>query len=328
MQRLSVCFQLRVATQRDLMNASFGTDADLAGVVHLMQEVFPHPERFTIERLAWSYRQHPLGVAAVGRCFDDEAKQIGNYALVPLKLTHGENKIVLGLGVDLAVSPGARGTGTFRTTVSHSYEQAQQQGFAGILGIANAQSAPRMVKALGWKHLPSLTTRLLFAGGFGRGTSAPYTPSLFSTEPFVSAMRKVSFTNENGWQQSWDLDLLQWRLSMPGARYSLHVLDDCIAVSTTDKVLGVPVGVLLKVFALQGVARVNGAAVAMRLVRHHKTPFVVHWGLNPILGGRGVSLPKRLQPSPLEVVLHLFDDSHASLDIRLDSFELLDFDAY
>ncbi|MSO60247.1 MAG: GNAT family N-acetyltransferase [Ilumatobacteraceae bacterium] len=310
------------------MNESFGTDADLAGVVELMQEVFPHPERFTIERLAWSYRQHPWGKAAVGRCFDAQEKQIGNYALIPLELSYANETVVLGLGVDLAVSPSARGSGTFRTTMQDAYEQAQQQGFAGILGIANAQSAPRMVKALGWKHLPSLATRLLFAFGSGSGSSARYAPSLLATEPFYSALSTLSFRNGDGCQQRWDLDLLEWRLSMPGGKYSLHALDDCIAVSTTDIVMGVRVAVLLKVFAMQGVSSVKGSSVAMRLVRHHKTPIVFHWGINPLLAGRGVPLPKRLQPSPLEVVLHVFDESQDSSDISLDSFELLDFDAY
>ncbi len=310
------------------MSQSFGSDADLVGVRGLMQEVFPHPERFTVERLAWSYRQHPRGGAAVGRCFDAQEKQIGNYALVPLELSCGTKRILLGLGVDLAVSPSARGTGTFRSTVQDAYDQAQRQGFAGILGIANAQSAPRMVETLGWKHLPSLATRLLFASGFGRGFSAPYTPSLLATEPFHSLLNKLSFSNTVGWQQCWDSDLLRWRLSMPGAQYSLHVLDDCMAVSTTDSVLGVRIAVLLKVFGRSDVASVNGSAVAMRLARHHKTPIVVHWGINPVLSGRGAPLPKRLQPSPLEVVLHVFDESHDSSGIRLDSFELLDFDAY
>jgi GNAT superfamily N-acetyltransferase len=307
---------------------SWGTDVHLDAVARLLREVFPRPERFTRERLAWAYREHPLGPAAVGRAHDPEGRQIGNYALIPMRLRHGDRSLLLGLGVDLAVSPAARGSGVFRATVEHAYEEGRRLGMDGILGIANAQSAPRMVKAMGWRHLPPLPTRLLVPWGTGSGRSRRLAGSRTTEIAASEDAPEASAAPGDGWHQDWGGDLLSWRLSMPGADYHVHELADCRAVSTTDRVLGVPVAVLLKVLPRPGVTRVNGARLAARLVRHHRTPLVVHWGRHSRLLSHGIRLPRRLQPSPLEVVLHLFDPANAEVDLSLDDFELLDLDAY
>lgn len=308
--------------------AAWGSDSDFLKVAELLREVFPHPERFTLERIQWSYRDHPLGRTPVGRKFDDTGRQVGNYALVPIRLTNGRRSLMLGLGVDLAVSPSARGSGTFRETVYHSYDEAKRLNFDGILGIANAQSAPRMVKAMGWRHLPSMATKLLLPFSLGRGRSFRDARNALDDDQVVDAVRKIGVDTHNGWHQDWDSSLLAWRLEMPGGSYSLHVLPDCVAISTTDRIAGVPVAVLLKILPFRGVERVNSRRVAARLVRAHLTPFVVYWGRHSRARVVGITLPKRLQPSPLEVVLHLFDEGNATLDLVLDDFELLDLDAY
>lgn len=309
-------------------SSEWGTDDDLAKVVQLLREVFPHPEKFTVERLKWSYRDHPLGPAPVGRTFDSSGRQVGNYALIPIRLVNGSRSLMLGLGIDLAVSPSARGTGTFRETVEHSYAEAQRMGFDGILGIANAQSAPRMVKAMGWRHLPSMPTRLLVPASLGRGRSFRDASQGIRDAGIIDALRTARTAVNTGWHQSWDLDLVTWRLEMPGASYALHELPDCIAVSTTDRIAGMPVAVLLKVIPLRESGRVRGSRIAARLARFHRTPLVVYWGRNSRVALRGLRLPKRFQPSPLEVVLHLFDQQKADLELPLDDFELLDLDAY
>ncbi len=308
--------------------AAWGSDSDLLKVAELLREVFPHPERFTLERIQWSYRDHPLGRTPVGRKFDEAGRQVGNYALVPIRLTNGSHSLMLGLGVDLAVSPSARGSGTFRETVYHSYDEAKRLNFDGILGIANAQSAPRMVKAMGWRHLPSMKTKLLFPFSFGHGRSFHDAHRALDDALVSEAVSRIGVDTAFGWHQEWNRELLAWRLDMPGGSYSLHVLSDCIAISTTDRIAGIPVAVLLKIVPFRGVTRVNGRRVAARLVRSHHTPLVVYWGRHSRSRTPGVTLPKRLQPSPLEVVLHLFDEAKADLELHLDDFELLDLDAY
>jgi hypothetical protein len=173
-----------------------------------------------------------------------------------------------------------------------------------------------------------MATKLLFPLSFGRGRSFRDARRALDDKDVAESIRSVGLIAHNGWHQEWNQALLAWRLEMPGGSYSLHVLPDCVAISATDRIAGIKVAVLLKVLPFRTTSRVNGRRVAARLVRFHRTPFVVYWGRHSRLRTLGVILPKRLQPSPLEVVLHLFDADKAHLDLVLDDFELLDLDAY
>jgi hypothetical protein len=140
-------------------------DLELQRTAALLNHVFEHSEPLTAESLRWYYDENPAGSAAVGRV-EENGKRLGNYALIPnrFRSTSGEER-VLGLGVDLAVDPDARGSGAFRRTVEDSYERGVAQGFDGILGVANANSAPRMVATLGWRSLASLPVTMIPAVG-------------------------------------------------------------------------------------------------------------------------------------------------------------------
>ncbi len=140
-------------------------DLELHRTAALLNQVFDHPNPLTPESLRWYYDENPAGSAAVGRV-EEDGKRLGNYALIPnrFRSISGEERI-LGLGVDLAVDPDARGSGAFRRTVEDSYERGVAQGFDGILGVANANSAPRMVATLGWRSLAPLPVTMIPAIG-------------------------------------------------------------------------------------------------------------------------------------------------------------------
>ena len=81
--------------------------------------------------------------------------------------------------------------------------------------------------------------------------------------------------------------------------------DDALAVSTSTRERGIPVAVLLKALPrTPGSAVRRGGPVVGAVARYHRTPLVIHWGANPWFDLRGVRLPRRFQPSPLELVLH------------------------
>ena len=87
-----------------------------------MNEVFKPRDSITTEYLNWQYQENPAGSACVGY-INEQGKQISNYALIPKHLqNHFAEKITLGLGVDLAVSPDSRGKGVFRETIEKSYK--------------------------------------------------------------------------------------------------------------------------------------------------------------------------------------------------------------
>jgi GNAT superfamily N-acetyltransferase len=308
------------------------TDRDeLERTAQLLNDVFHHEPPLSADALRWYYDDNPVAPAAVGRV-EEDGRRIGNYALVPQVYADpaGERR-TLGVGVDLAVDPDARGSGAFRRTVEDSYERGRAGGFDGILGVANANSAPRMVATLGWRALADLPVTLCPpVGRPGPVEHHAVTPGLLDG-PVFERLTHGGFVLPRGpgFAPDWTPDSLRWRLARPGASYWLHGTDHHLAVSTRTHMAGVPFAVLLKVLARPGLtAPIPSGRVAAALARHHRTPFVVHWGRNPWLRVRGVRLPQSRMPSPLSLVLHSFHDGFVPATFELSAMEFLDFDAY
>ena len=307
---------------------------DLEPTADLLNLVFDFQPPIGSDHLDWYYRGNPHGRASVGRAYDD-GRLVGNYALVPMQFhsRHGPG-LRLGLGVDLSTSPDSRGTGAFRRTVEDSYRVGTTDGLDGILGVANAQSVPRMVETLGWRRLPDYPARLITPLSDSIMTSShPVDAALLAGSLPDQALPRPTSPPPTGLGTLWTADLLRWRLARPGARYVLHLRDDVSFISTTTLHRRLRVAVLLKVLARQErVEAVPLRGLAATLARHHRTPLVLYWGVNPLVQSGGVSLPRRLMPSPLNLVLHAFDDDDVprmdvdSVDVT--SFEFLDFDAY
>ena len=303
-------------------------DAELQRTATLLNHVFEHADPLTVASLRWYYDENPAGEAAVGRV-EEDGKRLGNYALIPNRYRSiaGEER-VLGVGVDLAVDPDARGSGAFRRTVEDSYARATSMGFDGILGVANANSAPRMVATLGWRSLAALPVTMIPAVGSTKGFRS--TEITTETIDVVDSLVDDEFprSSTSGFAPIWTTELLRWRLQRPGHSYSVHVSDDLVVVSTRTHVAKLPFGVILGVLSRRDVPRVPVGRVAAVVGRHHKAPFVIHWGRSPALRMRGVPLPQKLMPSPLSLVLHPFVSDFNRDTFELGEFGFLDFDAY
>jgi GNAT superfamily N-acetyltransferase len=303
---------------------------DLGTTADLLNDVFSPDPPIQADELDWYYEQNPEGRAAVGRVTEGD-RQLGNYALVPLRFDGADGSVVrLGLGVDLAVHPDARGTGAFRRTVEDSYAEGRSAGLDGILGIANLESAPRMVATMGWRQLDPLPLRLLFATPWsGRHEHHAVTGGFLSSGRLDEWLPQRSRPGDSGHAATWSAEQLRWRLGRHRADYVVHVLDDVVLVSTRTRMAGVRFAVLLKVIPrrpLEG--PLQGGPLAAAVGEVHRTPFVVHWGHNHDVRFRGVSIPRRFMPSPLEVVLFGFHDGFDASAFELSSFEFLDFDAF
>jgi len=309
----------------------------LQSTVELLNLVFGYKPPIGIGHLNWYYRDNPEGSASIGRVHDGD-RQVGNYSLVPIRfVSRSQGDIRLGLGVDLATHPQDRGAGTFRRTVEDSYRTGTADGLHGILGVANAQSAPRMVETMGWRMLPHLSARFLVPWGRPPATCSHLVDqSVLEGTLLEEVLPAPSPPPATGYGTRWTAELLRWRLSRPGAHYVLHVRDDVVFVSTSICLGPVRVAILLKVLPRptepQHTVSASVHSLATTLAQQHRTPLVLHWGITPHLHGGGLALPKRLMPSPLELVVHAFVDSglprfdHDSLNIT--AFEFFDFDAY
>ena len=307
--------------------------SDLRATADLLNLVFGFDPPICNDHLSWYYRDNPEGTASVGRV-DDGNRQLGNYSLVPLRF-HARTgpDVRLGLGVDLATHPAARGTGAFRRTVEDSYRMGTADGLDGILGVANTQSAPRMAETMGWRLLPDLRARFLVpVGRLGAASHHPADAGFLAGPIPDEVLPGPTPPPESGYGTRWTADLLRWRLARPGAHYVVHVRGDVALVSTVAQQGPLRVAVLLKVLPRTAGARATTGAAAATLARHHRTPFVLHWGISPHLVGSGVALPRRLMPSPLSLVVHAFDDAGVArfdeATLAVTSFEFLDFNAY
>ena len=116
---------------------------------------------------------------------------------------------------------------------------------------------------------------------------------------------------------------------MPDTSYAVHVSDELVAVTTTDTRFGVPAAVVLKLLPRAGAAaswrrRVVGAAC-----RFHRAPYAVYAGFNAHVHGARRPPPRRLQPSPLHLILRSLSRPRSTRRrSALDTFEFLDMDAY
>lgn len=305
--------------------------AELRRTADLLNEVFDHDPPLTVDALRWYYEQNPVGPAAVG-AVEQDGRRLGNYALIPQRFASPGGEVrVLGVGVDLAVSPEARGGGVFRRTVEDAYSRATALGHDGILGVANANSAPRMVSTLGWRALDPLPVRLCPPMGTGSGFTVRRVDEDFEHSELFAEICAEGLLPvlEDGFAPQWTPELLAWRLARPGAQYWIHVHPELLVVSTRTTVAGLGFAVALKTLARPGHSGSTGAGeVAASLARAHRTPFVVHWGRTPWIRYRGVPLPQSRMPSPLSLVLRSHHPGFDEGSFELSAFEFLDFDAY
>lgn len=306
---------------------------ELQRTANLLNDVFTVDPPYSAEGLCWYYDENPVGPAAVGRV-DDGTTRTGNYALVPQAFRDAAGRaVVLGLGVDLAVAPAARGAGTFRRTVADAYGRGEAMGIDAILGVANAASAPRMVDSLGWRALEPLPVTLVAPAVRGLHMQHRRVDAALLDSAWFEAVAGAGFVRSlatsGAFEPSWSGDYLRWRLARPGSRYSLHVADDVVVVSTTTVMKHVRFAMVLKVLARRPrTAPLPLGRIALSLMVHHRTPFVVHWGRNPFIRLRGVRLAQDRMPSPLALVLHRLRPGFDEAGFALGSFEFLDFDAY
>ena len=201
-----------------------------------------------------------------------------------------------------------------------------------MVGVGNDASTVVVVERFGWRLLGPMPVRVCLPAARASGiVSTVVNPAFLASDRLASLCGELDWVPVTDWVQSWDIPFLRWRLSRPGTRYVFQVGDDAIAISTRTLAPGrIPVAVLLKVFPRPGASLpVDGAAYVAAACRAQRAPICVYAGHNAHVRVRGITPPRRLQPSPLNVVLKPLDDDRVAPDaFRLDTFEFLDMDAY
>lgn len=284
--------------------------------------------------LAWQYDENPRGEAIQEHEDDERGTRVGHYAVVPTRFRTKDGPCRFIFSSNVATDSTTRRSGLFRTMAARMYERAAASGAPAMVGVGNDASTVVVVERFGWRKLRPMRARVVapLAWRAARAVeSASVTPELLASPRFAEVTDDLDWVPVDGWAQSWDTEFVRWRLSRPDGGYALHVAPDVIAVTVRAPApLHVPATVLLKVWPRRGArlpVRTGGLVTAA--CRHHRTPFCVYAGWNRHAVVRGIPVPQRAQPSPLNVVLKVLDDSVVdAATFSLDTWELLDMDAY
>lgn len=281
----------------------------------LLTEVFGG-ERFSKEYVNWLYRANPCG-PEISVNFMRGERCLAHYAVVPQHWRDGAEILPMALSLNTAVGAECRGRGMFTRMADATYRRAlDNRDIAAILGVANANSTHGFVKSLGFQLVAPLPVRM--------GVIVPW-HGADVTEVEPTDLPETLFA-PNGVAQAWTRDTLAWRLASPLTRYRLHLHESGALVSCRIIQSGVPMMIILKILAAPGTRVATGRLLAAA-AKAHGTPVYLHAGFNSQAKIPGIPLPRRILPSPLNLIYRPMKASAPPV-FTPASFEFLDFDAY
>lgn len=264
----------------------------------LFLRCFPKTDKFQPEYLDWLYRQNPDG-SVVG--FDAwEGDQLAaHYVCVPARAEVGGLEVSVLLSLNTATDPAFQGKGLFTKLADLTYRAGAEQGFDSVYGVANANSTPGFLRKLQFSLVEPLQARV----GIGA-----------LNIDFAKLAGKVQF------RRAWSNGSLAWRCSSPvnkvvarpnasGATFQARAIGGGIVNVCAELDRPVPAGA-------------NGATLS---------PLRLSIGLIPsgvASGGVYFDIPKRLRPSPLNLIYRSLSGRVPTIASGSVFFTFLDFDAY
>ena len=91
---------------------------------------------------------------------------------------------------------------------------------------------------------------------------------------------------------------------------------------------GVRAAAILKLLPRAGRTGLRAESIVSAACRFHRAPYAVYAGFNPHVALRGIQPPRKLQPSPLNLIIRSLSPAIDQGPLMIDTFEFLDMDAY
>ena len=249
--------------------------------------------------------------------------------MIPQRYRGPSGAVPAGFSLNAVVKTGAQRKGWFRTLAPEVYEDANERGWKFATGVCNEKSIGTVIKYLGWKTPGPLPVRVSIPSGRGRDVESHAVDDAFFAGPFDRLAAGLDQFPVTAWTNSYTPDYLRWRLATPRVSYAVHASDEIVGVSTVDKRFGVRAAVLLKLLPRDGRSGpLSAAPIVAAACRFHRAPYAVYAGFNAHVKVRGIQPPRRLQPSPLHLILRSLSDEIDQDALNVDTFEFLDMDAY
>lgn len=305
-------------------------EADLAATTELLNAELPDPRLVDTRYLHWLYEENPYG-EAFQRSVDVDGRRVSHYACIPQVYRDAEEATPCAFSLNAVTRSGTQRQGNFVNTGLQIYADAAEAGRRFIIGVGNEKSAIAGVKHMGWKMVGPLPVKVCPIPGLGGGDVEHHRVDrdFLESDAFGRIVDGLEQVPAENWTNHLTPEYLRWRLASPHTSYCVHATDELVAVSTRDRRFGLPVAVVLKLAPRGGR---SGPLDARRLVasicRFHRAPSAAYAGWNKHVRMPGFRPPRRLQPAPLIMVLRRLADDFDQEALELDTFELLDMDAY
>lgn len=265
----------------------------------LFAACFPDAKKFTRDYLDWLYVRNPDGRAFGYDAWEGEVLA-AHYVCIPAQARVNGDLVCVLLSLNTATHPQFQGRGLFTKLATMTYEAAATAGYAGVYGVANANSTPGFVRKLGFQLVRPLEALV----GFGR----------------IGKGREMTASTP-AFERLWNEAALEWRCASP-----------------TNPILRRRHGDIWQFHAPAFGSWVNAYAelrlppnVELASTGAPVSPMHLYLGLMPDAELRSrsyVDIPKRLRPSPLNLIYRPLSLSGVQLDAGRVSFSFLDFDAY
>ena len=130
-------------------------DAMLCRYQALFLACFPASSKFTLETLKWLYKENPDG-QVIGFDAFENGNLVAHYACIPAMVSIENMPVKALLSLNTATHPKNQGKGLFTKLAEMTYQQATEQGFHSIYGVANANSTPGFIRKLGFQLVAPL----------------------------------------------------------------------------------------------------------------------------------------------------------------------------
>lgn len=281
--------------------------------------------------LHWLYDRNPFGPAYQDHV-DDDGVRVAHYGLVPQRYRSPVGTSPFVFSLNAVTRSGGQRKGYFSGLCRLLWDRARDDGVEVIIGVTNSKSLKPVVR-LGWRCIGPLPVRVVPRPlGRPRGwESHSVDAGLLRSAAFGELATGLDESPVESWTNSWTAEYLRWRLASPngGHRYAIHADDRLVAISTVHPVGPVPVAVVLKLLPRHGAFGPMPAHEAIaEICRFHGAPAAVYAGWNRHVDVRGVPLPERLKPVPLNLMVHSLTPAVPQATFTLDTYEFLDADAY
>lgn len=294
----------------------------------LLAAELPNARLVDTAYIHWLYDESPYG-PAVQRNADDEGQRVAHYGMIPQRYRGAGGVVPAGFSLNAVVKTGAQRKGWFRQLGPEVYDGAHEAGWQFATGVCNEKSIGTVIKYLGWKTPGPLPVRLCPPGILARGVQSHAVDDAFFAGPFDTLAAGLDDAQVRAWTNSYTPEYLRWRLATPHVSYAVHASDEVVGVSTADKRFGVPAAVILKLLPRDGRSGpLRADSIVSAACRFHRAPYAVYAGFNAHVKVRGIKPPRRLQPSPLHLILRSLSDAVDQETLSVDTFEFLDMDAY